>query len=354
MTYAILTIASLLGILGIFLKTTDDSKNKSGVYFKKLTVSGWIVLSLMIISFSITIIDQHRKDIDDSISKAIVQHKDSLNTIRIQQLLEKSKSDSINADYQKKYLTALLSSSKKISSTQAFGMEKANNLNDYLRAQLKQQQLQNDRLLNPLESLSINYRILIPANQRKLLRYKERINKLEPTGPSVMLVGEERFPDINNAEEASFAFFLYSIYAEAVFKSPTVNGPDKRSMSMHSEVSFSRENLSETNFIFTYDRLLDAFLLSFDDLTPRQISRADMLSLKDFSNKNVVCIIRPGSEPDYLDYNFNSARCIDFSLTSVTLMTKSGRYLNIARFKQTDENRDFRTFQTKLEKDITF
>ncbi len=182
--YVTLILTTVIALLGILVKTKEDSKSSK---YYKLTKWGWILLTIIILLLFFNLISQYQKD-------------------RIQKLqelssLQKKKSDSIIQTYQKKYLELLLQ--KQIQKTQIDSMhfiqqisktdslmknqglslseqrltiyEQRNN-NDYLRSELRKQVKVNDALTYPMDSLWLNAAIDIELTDSltDVLKAKEK------------------------------------------------------------------------------------------------------------------------------------------------------------------------------------
>jgi hypothetical protein len=371
-TYIALFFGWLLSLLGIVLKPTTEYTGGRSKHFKKPTTSGWILLLLMAVSLSILFVDHFHKENENKIAQKLSQFKDSLNATKIQQLLEKAKNDSINAEIQKEYLLSLLSSAKKNDAAQTATIKKTDKYNNYLARQIEEQHIQSDRLLNPLEKLNLEYTLKIAASQKEMLLYKKRILAQDPCSKCdiIALSDEDWLPNQNTPDERAFAFFLMDIFATVSFKEYLINGFDgkagflmKSGASTSVEYLTNRDNDSSRSYrndpkvSLLYSKKDDAIIIDVYDSNPFQRHTPDIISFKDFAGKETLFEIGIGVSltPELSSEESNMVRSIDFEVLEVVLRTeKSGRILKIINFKPVYRDKTVRMYTSKLERNLLF
>lgn len=342
-TYISLIISGLLGLLGLFLKTTKDVQGKKGENFKKLTASGWIVLLIMLSAISISIITQKNKDAASQIARLQAEQKDSLNVMRIQQLLDKAKQDSIVAKQQIEFLSQLFNSSKRIDTLQKVAMRKSDQLNQFLKDQLADQKIQNQRLMNPIETFLLKYQIIIPADQPKVKAYADRIFERIKTGVGYdkLLLDTSLAPNGFSEDEVEYEFasFVSSINHLFYFLKEKQNVPHyyfKPNLYMRFDTIISKNEMIKAEkqygiakqpISLRYDHWNKEFVLELEIYPKTQHSNMDILSLNDFSNIYVYFIAPKSDESlSKIQYRFNDLQ----------LITKSGRRLRIYNFTKNE------------------
>ncbi|MBN8832749.1 MAG: hypothetical protein BGO53_13025 [Sphingobacteriales bacterium 39-19] len=169
-TYLTIIIASGISLVGIFLKTKEDSKSST---FYKLTKGGWILVVLALSLLTISILIQFQKDKIQNLQEIAQSRKrsiDSLNQIsqrqKIELLLnnqmEKSKTDSQNLTNQ----IHLLDSIRK---SQNLTLTEQRSNNSYLLRQLQESEIRSNLINFPIDTLYLSAAIEIHLNDSSAL-----------------------------------------------------------------------------------------------------------------------------------------------------------------------------------------